>query len=443
MKVMLRSAIVLVSLAALVPSPASAQFPDHLKCHKIKDTLKLRETADLLTAADPNYAANGCTITKATQFCVPVAKQNVQPPPVRPDITGQGLATDYICYKLKCPGGLGDQVATDQFGTRTLSHVRTDMLCVPAVKGTGPTITTTTVSSTTTSTSLPAGTCCGAQQIVLTTGSGTAKFGVITAPPEFFPGGGTITIDAAPADPFPSCGHDAIVPAAGFSLPAFCDNGLFFTHKIITSGCTSGGTDGSGRVWDGVAACADANVSKSADSRDGVCDPDLSACTSGPFGNVLGDVDATRGGACDPSGLNTRIDIPATMVVWSDVDGQCPDPDGQYDSGVDSLIEQDPIILTLTTGTATAVFADKSGPACFIEGGSAGPVGPQSISGAPASGPCCQVGQTATLAAETPIFGGAFPFRDYQLQLSIPATVSSCGAWPGPAACTLPGGCLD
>src|SRR5437867_2292702 len=98
-----------VVLASLVFGPAAhAQILDHLKCHKMKDPLKLKVTADL-DALDSQFSAQGCLISKAKLFCVPTTKRNVQPPEAAPlDINGQQLQNPYVCYTAKCPGTLPD-----------------------------------------------------------------------------------------------------------------------------------------------------------------------------------------------------------------------------------------------------------------------------------------------------------------------------------------------
>jgi hypothetical protein len=136
-------ALVFVVLVAVV-APARAQVADHLECYKLKDLLKLSATADL---ESPQFGLDsGCSISKAKLFCVPATKTNVS---VTNKATGLPIAPlpfatapqagDQICYKVKCPPRItpiADQSATDQFGNRTVSRLKGDMLCVPAVKGT-------------------------------------------------------------------------------------------------------------------------------------------------------------------------------------------------------------------------------------------------------------------------------------------------------------------
>src|SRR5262245_53190238 len=136
---MLVSAVLVFFIA-----PARPQVADHLKCYKMKDTLKLIGNVDLVT---PQFGLDsGCTLSKAMLFCVPASKTNVA---VTNKATGLPIAPlpfstapqpgDQICYKVKCPTPitpLPDQSVTDQFGNRTLRSFKASLLCVPAVKGT-------------------------------------------------------------------------------------------------------------------------------------------------------------------------------------------------------------------------------------------------------------------------------------------------------------------
>jgi hypothetical protein len=462
-------AAVLFPLFLAAAGAAHAQaYLDHLKCHKVKDPLKLpRTTADLMTDLQPEFEASGCRILKPKFFCAPVAKENVVPAPPRPDIVGQGLVTDFICYKTQCPVQPGDHVVTDQFGTRTQTKYKTDMLCVPAVKGDASTTTTTTTS---TSTTIPVTMCCGAQQIVLQSQPG-AQIKTSTLPPSAVPTF-TLTVDAAPPDAFPSCRHAVTIPAGGLGSPAICLTGLGFTGTIEALGCASGGTDGGGTLWDGGAACPQANVSKAGDTSDGVCNPPGQPCNTAPGGagdNTLGNVDASREGApCGAGGVHALLDVPIRHTWWADFEGGCPDADGTFDPGTDTLVLQFDQIMSLATGTANADFADQNLDTCSMAGSgpdhtkhcSLDPARPCSsnaqcsvpaagtcvdgpLTGVPAPGPCCQVGQTMTLVASAPSFSGAPPLFDLLFDVQWPMQVIACNSWPGPASCTLPNGCLD
>jgi len=137
------------ALLLLLPLTAAAQpVPDHLKCYKIKDPLKLAGFVDL---NGPQYGLEpDCEISRARLFCVPVVKTvlsafdiSTKPPtPISPIPVNGPNPGDRICYRIKCPTGPAlSQIVTDQFGTRGLSgfgkdsQFRAFMLCTPAVKG--------------------------------------------------------------------------------------------------------------------------------------------------------------------------------------------------------------------------------------------------------------------------------------------------------------------
>jgi hypothetical protein len=153
-------------VAALALPPAHAQT-DHLKCYKIKDSLKVAGTADLDT---PQFGLDpGCKLGPAKLFCVPGSKTNVAvvdkttgTPIVPVAVTGPDPG-DRICYKVKCQAAVPDQEVTDQFGTRFVRKFKSSLLCTPAVKGALPPTTTTittTTTTTSTTTSTRIGVCC-------------------------------------------------------------------------------------------------------------------------------------------------------------------------------------------------------------------------------------------------------------------------------------------
>jgi hypothetical protein len=150
----------------LLAATAAAQT-DHLKCYKIKDTLKVAGTADL---DSPQFGLDpGCKLGAAKLFCVPATKTNVSvvdkvtgTPIVPLPVTGPDPG-DRICYKVKCQGTVADQEVTDQFGTRFVRKFKASLLCTPAVKGGVPTTTTappTTTTTTSTTTTTRPGVCC-------------------------------------------------------------------------------------------------------------------------------------------------------------------------------------------------------------------------------------------------------------------------------------------
>ena len=103
---------------------------DHLECFKPKDTVKLKAIADLTAAG--LYAASGCKLGNAINYCTPVMKSvTASNVPVVP-LPGQNLTNDFICYKMKCPKVSLTQGAADQFGSRVLTKLKQQQLCVPA-----------------------------------------------------------------------------------------------------------------------------------------------------------------------------------------------------------------------------------------------------------------------------------------------------------------------
>jgi hypothetical protein len=210
------------------------------------------------------------------------------------------------------------------------------------------------------------------------------------------------------------------------------------TARLVPTGCAAGGSDGKGTVWDGNAGCPDANVDKVGDTHDGSCDnTPLGLCTHAGVGsNQLGDIDTTRGDIfCDAThGLVSQFDVPIELQVWIDAAG-CPG-NGVYSAGEgDVLVSDNQIILSPTTGFSSADFVDKNEDGCAAAPTSATAQGP--FAGSPATGPCCTPGQAATFVATGLVFSGGAPLYDYSFNLTLPGSVASCSAWPGPASCTL------
>jgi hypothetical protein len=107
----------------------------------------------------------------------------------------------------------------------------------------------------------------------------------------------------------------------------------------------------------------------------------------------------------------------------------------------DILIGEADFLVTATTARATAAFADKNGDGCKRAGSgftSVAPNGPVSLTGAAAAGPCCQVGQAATIVASGVALVGGAPLYDLGFTWRIPITVASCNAYPAdPGSCVL------
>jgi hypothetical protein len=339
--------------------------------------------------------------------------------------------------------------------------------------------------------------CCAPARIVTTSGSGILQ--VATLPPFPFPPGVQTTIDAGSADP--DCKHNGVVPAGGFTVPVFCIPALGYTSHVEAQGCEAGSGDGTAMVWDAAATCADSDVSRVGDTSD----PDGNSCgtlgtgcttTAGGAGfDSAGNINTTRGDTvCDGPGVHTQLDIPVISTTWNDNDGtpDCPDEDGMFDGG-DLLVSQFNFILSPTTGTSNADFTDLNGDSCSFAGNGpdhvkhcaapeldrpcqtnlhcghcsvttaqdcsapgvlsgcpasetcvAGTCLDGALTGSPAPGPCCTVGQVTTVVASGMAFSGGDPLRDLIFQNAVPASITSCGSPGGDTCGTLTSNvCLD
>jgi hypothetical protein len=337
-----------------------------------------------------------------------------------------------------CSGQCSCSGATPTCGNGT---VDTGEACDPAANPTGCPAGM-TCGTTCTCTGGGGGECCEPAQIVTMSSAGSLRVSTL---PEFpFPAGVATTVDLGPADA--DCKHPGIVPSGGFSVPVFCIPALGFTSAVIPKGCEAGGSDGSGTVWDGAAASPDPNVARVGDTSDGTCNPAGQACNTSPSGaggNTQGDINTTRGGSPVAGGaVHTQLDIPVNSVTWSDLDGACPDEDGRFDEGSDTIITNFDFILSPTTGASSATFTDLNADGCKRAGN-----GPDSYdaTGEPAPGPCCVVGQSTTVVATGLAFTGGAPLFDLSFRNVTPATISACN--PAPAtlgSCTLTTDpCLD
>ena len=104
------------------------------------DKTQISSAVDLFAELQPEFSVKGCALIRPLEFCVPVTKQNVQPPPPQASITGQPLKDDYVCYLLKCPEKSLDpaRIVADQFGQRLQRKYKPAKLCVPARKAPPP-----------------------------------------------------------------------------------------------------------------------------------------------------------------------------------------------------------------------------------------------------------------------------------------------------------------
>ncbi|MCC6850399.1 MAG: hypothetical protein IT294_18060 [Deltaproteobacteria bacterium] len=114
---------------------------DHLVCYEMKDSLTVEALVDLKAELQPEFDQARCRVVKPTKFCVPTTKILLQPGP-GPDIVGQPLRDDYVCYLVKCPRGalppIPAKLVGDQFGRHRQTKYKPVELCVPARKAAVP-----------------------------------------------------------------------------------------------------------------------------------------------------------------------------------------------------------------------------------------------------------------------------------------------------------------
>ena len=465
----MRALLTTVALLALAGA-ASAQVDadhNHLACYRVA---MHGPTALRLVDVETEFGTRQTVVMRPVYLCMPAQKTGGPgPDPIPPT-----PVPFFTCYKVKAPRPVAVRQLTDQFGTGSFTFGSGKLLCTPTALGattttltpattsttsttsppvsttsttiagstsstiatTTSTVASTTSTSSTTTSTLAAG-CCGAERINLNSTPGTLKVGGFAPFP--FPAGVHTVIDAGVADA--TCRHSVTIPAGGFVVPAFCIPALQYTSELVATGCESGTGIGSGLLWDGHAAAhggiPTTNITKSADSADGVCDNVGGTCANRDT-NLLGDVDKSAAVGGDATKIATSLDIPAHSRTWQDAAG-CPG-NGVYNAAEgDSLVTEFDFILSPTTGTATGLFADKNGDGCDLPAGSAGfgaasaqcsagAKGPCSAVGLQAAGPCCTAGQATTVVTVGAAFSNSFPLFDLGFISAIPSTVQSCGA---------------
>jgi len=310
----------------------------------------------------------------------------------------------------------------------------------PRVPPTNPTLTTTTstttttlatttTSSTTTTTRPPAGECCEAHRMVLTSmEGGTFKLGELAT--FDLPANMRITLDVGPPDA--ACRHPVTIPVGGLEVPSFCLDLVPYTADIVPLGCSIGNALGRGTLWDGNAPEPRPDVHHEGDTSDGVCNPPGEPCTGGELaaaGNLLGTDAVTMGERVADPGLHMALEIPVAEISWNaGGPDRCPDPDGQK-SPEDSVFSQNHTVLRLTTGRASAELADLNADECPAD------VSGDSAEGQAATGPCCQVGQQFRLVATDVEFTGRNFVGDVVRTITLPVEVTSCEPASGLSTC--------
>jgi hypothetical protein len=270
----------LLVLLVAPSGPAAQPVPDHLKCYRFRDPLRLRGPKPAwLDLSGAQFGSERCRIVGSFRLlCVPVTKtvtgviQRKFPGGSFEDFTpsplgGAPLTEDEVCYKIKCTDNRPEppnpaQGLSDQFGTRVGTRFEPFLLCGPAVKVPPPTTTTTSASSTsttiTTTTTAPTTTTCASLDFSVTppsliTTSGETRDASSTILKDLHVGGLNIGGGASTQteSPFPECGTNRFsvcgapvatvgptsVPGAGFDCT---DTGCNFGPPVpISNGGTS------------------------------------------------------------------------------------------------------------------------------------------------------------------------------------------------------------
>jgi hypothetical protein len=242
----------------------------------------------------------------------------------------------------------------------------------------------------------------------------------------------------------PNCVHDTVVPfPGGFKAPAFCIPSLGFTTKVQQTGCGIGRIDSDGGSDFSVVEVADT-------SSPVVCGLPHSPCATNPSNtDVRIDVSVGDGATdiCAASGkANAVVVVPTRVLVWADSALQCPDVDGTYNAGTDTLITSFPQTLDLTTDSASADYRDLDPDGCCIAGsGPASSTNPCTSGGmgpVTTKGTCIDLtGLDAAGADVTAVASGAAglgaPLFDITYRMDLPSAMSTSGPFAG-AVCASP-----
>ena len=264
-----------------------------------------------------------------------------------------------------------------------------------------------------------------------------------TLSPFPIPAGGTIVQDVAAGDA--NCVHDTVVPfPGGFHVPPFCIAALGFTISIAQSGCGIGRIDSNGGSDFSIAEVGDTSSAAACGLSQG---PPCSVDTDD--GALRLDVTVGDGAAdvcASPGQANAAVVIPTDVVFWADKNFECPDSDGVYDPGTDTLIVSFPQTFDLTTDSTSGDFRDLDADGCCIAGaGPASHTNPCNATGAgppTASGSCIDLagldvaGTDVTVVAAGAV-GSRNPVHDITFDMSLPIEMTTSGAFSG-AVCTTP-----
>jgi len=119
--------------AAALPGAAHAGSDDHMKCTRVEDAAVVATSAvDLDTVVFG--AQTGCVVSGAArELCVPAASDVLAPAADGKAVRGEALLDERLCYELSCPTPAATAfVASDRFGTRTITLKKAKRFCTPA-----------------------------------------------------------------------------------------------------------------------------------------------------------------------------------------------------------------------------------------------------------------------------------------------------------------------
>ena len=127
------------TLVLTLAGAASAQSSnDHMKCSRVTDRDGVSAVVDLETAQLGLDA--GCKVkAKSRELCVPVAADVIGPVHESAAVTGENLADERLCYRIKCPKRSLPQVqVADRFGTRPVALGQARRFCTSVIPDTAP-----------------------------------------------------------------------------------------------------------------------------------------------------------------------------------------------------------------------------------------------------------------------------------------------------------------
>ena len=130
MKQALLASLVTFAFVTVLPGSADAEVNDHLKCRRIEagDKIKTKMRVDAL---DDRFDVRRCKVHRARLFCSAHARTGIDPSQKFEFVEGNEFSNDYVCYKTKCRNRPNADLATDAFGTRRISKLKSKLLCVP------------------------------------------------------------------------------------------------------------------------------------------------------------------------------------------------------------------------------------------------------------------------------------------------------------------------